>query len=107
MKKTRRKKAIVPEAVSEHVKSEFRKSDDFRKAYLEEMLKLEIAYKIMRLRKERHLSQAQLAQKMKTTQQTISRLEDPENTEISVSTLSKLATALKARLTIDLLPKSA
>jgi len=107
MKKKSKKKAIVPESVNEHIEAKFRKSEDFRKAYVAQMAMLQIAYKIARLRKSRHLTQAQLAKRMKTTQQTISRLEDSTNTEITLSTLSKLAVALGARLNIDLLPKSA
>ena len=72
---------------------------------MDEAIKLQLAYKIMQLRKNRHLSQIQLAKKMNTTQQTISRLENPQNTEITLSTLSKVAVALRAHLSIDLIPR--
>ena len=107
MKRDRNRKIRVPESVSQHIEGEFSKSMQFRKSYMDEITRLRLAYKIMQLRKARHLSQAQLAKRMGTTQQTISRLEDSENIRITIGTLSKLSVALKARLSIDILPKSA
>lgn len=101
MKKSKKRRVITPESVSQHIEEEF------RKAYIAEIARLQLAYKIAQLRKAKHLTQAQLARRMNTTQQTISRLEDSKNTEITLSTLSRLAVALEARLNIDLLPKSA
>lgn len=69
------------------------------------MIKLKIAYRIAQLRKARHLTQGELAKKANTTQQNISRLEDLKNTKITLHTLTKLAIALKARLTVDLIPQ--
>jgi len=66
---------------------------------------LKIAYKIAQLRKQRHVTQGELAKKIGTTQQTISRLEDSENVKITVHTLARLAMALKAKLSIDLVPQ--
>jgi DNA-binding transcriptional regulator YiaG len=105
MKPPQKKKAIVPESIDHHIEEEFKKNPEFRKAYMDESMRLQLAYKIMQLRKSRHLSQAQLAKRMHTTQQTVSRLEDPQNIEITLSTLSKLAVALKARLSVDLVPQ--
>ena len=107
MKKIIKKKSRIPELVNQHIEDELKKSADFRKAYTDEITRLQLAYKITQLRKARHLSQAQLAKRIGTTQQTISRLEDSKNIEITISTLSKLSIALKARLNIELLPKSA
>ncbi|MDD4201967.1 MAG: helix-turn-helix transcriptional regulator [Candidatus Omnitrophica bacterium] len=105
MKKPKKIKVNIPETISSHIDSEFKKSKEFRKAYIEQIERLELAMKIVKLRKRRNLTQAQLAKKVNTTQQTISRLEDASNTEISVSTLSKIALALDAKLSIDLSPK--
>jgi DNA-binding XRE family transcriptional regulator len=105
--KNKNKKYIIPESVGSHIEEEFKRSTEFKKIYINEITRLQVAYKIMQLRKARHLTQAQLAKRMKTTQQTISRLEDPGNAEITLFTLSKLAVALKARLSIDLIPKQA
>ncbi|TAM37902.1 XRE family transcriptional regulator [bacterium] len=100
-----KKKAIVSKTVSRHIEEEFRKSPEFRKAYDEEAARLQIGYKITQLRRMRHLSQAELARKVNTTQQTISRLEDLRNARINVKTLARLAAALRARLSIDFIPR--
>jgi DNA-binding XRE family transcriptional regulator len=107
MKTHKNKKVRIPESVSRHIEDEFSKSMQFRRSYMDEIIRLRLAYKIMQLRKARHLSQAQLAKRIGTTQQTISRLEDSKNIRITIGTLSKLSVALKAHLSIDLLPKSA
>lgn len=101
----RERKAITPKAVSRHIEEEFRKSPEFRKAYDEEVARMQIGYKIARLRQMRHLSQMELAQKVDTTQQTISRLEDLRNTRVNIRTLSRIAAALKAKLSIDFIPR--
>ena len=95
----------MPESISQHIEEEYRKSPEFRKAYDEEILKLKIAYKVSQLRKARHLSQGKLAEKIGTTQQTISRLEDSKNTQINLHTLTRLAMALRAKLNIDFVPQ--
>jgi DNA-binding XRE family transcriptional regulator len=103
MKKER--KVTTPKTISQHIEEEFRKSPEFRKAYDEEVARLQIGYKIARLRQLRHLSQAALARKVATTQQTISRLEDLSNSKVNLRTLAKIAAALKARLSIDFIPR--
>ena len=106
MKKTNRKsKAIIPESVGQHIEEQYKKSREFRKAYDEEVLMLKIAYKIAQLRKQRHVTQGELAKMVGTTQQTISRLEDSDNTKLTLHTLARVAVALKARLNIDLVPQ--
>lgn len=103
MKKDR--KTIIPKTVSQHIEEEFRKNPEFRKAYDEEIARLHIGYKIARLRQLRHLSQAELAKRVATTQQTISRLEDLNNSRLNIKTLAKIAAALKAKLSIDFIPR--
>jgi len=106
MKKIRnRESAITPESVSQHIEEQYKKSSGFRKAFDEEVFMLKIAYRIAQLRKQRHITQRELAKKMGTTQQTISRLEDSENTQVTLHTLTRLARALKARLSVDLIPQ--
>lgn len=99
------KKPIILKSVSQHVEELYKKSPEFRKAYDEEVLMLKIAYKITQLRKDRHITQSELARRIGTTQQTVSRLEDSTNTRITVGTLTKLASALHAKLNIDLIPQ--
>jgi len=52
------RKAIIPESVSQHIEEEFRKSRKFRRTYIGKITRLQIDYKIMQLRKNRHLNQA-------------------------------------------------
>lgn len=101
----RERKMMMPKTVSRHIEEEFRKNPEFRKAYDEEAARLQIGYKISRLRHMRHLSQMELAKKVATTQQTISRLEDLANTRVNIRTLSRIAAALKAKLSIDFIPR--
>ena len=102
MAKGRKKKTIVPETVSRHIEEEFKRDREFRAAYIDEITTLEIGRKIKMLRIKRRLTQLQLAKIMNTTQQTISRLEDSENIQINITTLAKVAMALKAKLQVDL-----
>jgi len=97
-------KIIVAKSFDQHLEEEFKRSPEFKKAYEEELARLQIGWKIAQLRQMRHLSQAQLAKMVKTSQQTISRLEDLKDARINLNTLAKLASALKARLSIDLIP---
>ena len=99
-----KRKMVTPKTVSQHIEEEFRKSPEFRRAYDEEVARLQVGYKIAQLRQMRHQSQAELAKKVNTTQQTISRLEDLRNSRINIRTLARLAAALRARLSIDFIP---
>ena len=97
-------KTRIPKSVAQHIEEEYRKSAEFRKTYDEEVAKLRIDYQIEKLRKKRGLTQSGLARKLKTTQQTISRLEDTNNLQFSVRTLARIATVLKSRLCIHFVP---
>ena len=70
------------------------KASAFRKAYEEEGLYAELAIQIARLRTQKHLTQQALAKRLRTSQQTVSRLESPRNGSLSLRTLVKLAHAL-------------
>ncbi len=65
----------MPETIGKHIEEEYKTSQTFRKSYDEEVLLLKIAYKIAQLRKQRHITQGELARRMGTTQQTVSRLD--------------------------------
>lgn len=99
------KKIITPESVSQDIEEQYKKSSEFRKYYDEEVLLLKLAYKIARLRKQRHITQRELAKRMGTTQQTVSRLEDSKNSRLTVHTLTRIAQALNARVSIDIVPE--
>ena len=65
-----------------------------RKAYKEAGLFVELAIQIARLREQQGLSQRDLAHRLHTSQQMISRLESPHNGSLSLRTLVKLAHTL-------------
>lgn len=71
---------------------------EMRRAYLEAELKNAIAHQIKVLRRDRGLSQRDLAQLMGTSQNTISRIEDPSYGKFSVKTLLDLASAFDVAL---------
>ncbi|MBI2174182.1 MAG: XRE family transcriptional regulator [Candidatus Omnitrophica bacterium] len=77
------------------------KDPAFREAYEEEGVYAELAVQIARLRVQKKLSQKRLARLLHTSQQTVSRLEDPRNVSYSVRTLVKIAHALGKELKVE------
>jgi transcriptional regulator with XRE-family HTH domain len=67
----------------------------------------DVALQIAALREKAGLSQKDLARKLKTTQQQISRLESPDYEGHSLSMLRRVASALHARVRVVLEPDSA
>ena len=63
-------------------------------AYEEEALFVELAIQVARLREQKGFTQRELAKRLHTSQQMISRLESPRNGSLSLRTLVKLAHAL-------------
>lgn len=76
------------------------KDPDARKAYEEEGIYVDLAVEIAKLREKEGYSQKDLAKKLHTTQQTVSRLESSDNRSITLGTLIRLAKALHKRLDI-------
>jgi DNA-binding XRE family transcriptional regulator len=74
---------------------------DFRKAYEEEGIYAELAVQIARLRRQKGWTQRELAKALHTSQQTISRLENPRNGSLSLQTLIKLARVLGKDLKVQ------
>ena len=77
------------------------KDEEFRKGYEEEGVYAQVAIQIARLRGQKRISQKKLARLLRTSQQTVSRLEDPHNTSYSLRTLIKLAHALGKELKVQ------
>jgi DNA-binding XRE family transcriptional regulator len=77
------------------------KNREFKKAFDEEEVYASVAIQIAKLREKEKLTQKELAKKLHTTQQTISRLENIHNRSYSLSTLIKLAQAFHKRLKIE------
>lgn len=76
------------------------KNPEFRKIYEETRFEREIAHALIRARIEKHLTQAQLAKKLKTKQSVISRVESGQTTP-SLSFLKRLAQALNVSLKVQ------
>lgn len=76
------------------------KNPTFRKHYDEYGKQLEIAYRILQLRKKEGLSQAEMAKKVGTSQSNIARMEAGEQ-NFTTGTLYKVAVALGRELKID------
>lgn len=78
------------------------KNPEFKAAFKEEEIFASVAIQIAKIRQQEHLTQAELAKRMQTTQQTISRLEDTRNTSYALHTLYKAAQALHKELRVEL-----
>ena len=78
------------------------KDPEFKQAFEKEEIFASLAIQIARIRQKQGLSQRDLAKRLKTTQQTVSRLEDTNNTSLSLNTLLKLADVLHKQVKIEL-----
>ena len=77
------------------------KDKEFRKYYEEEGRKLEIGYKIAKLRNKLGLTQKQLAERIHTSQTVIARLESGEYWQCNLSTLEKIALVTDTQLVVN------
>lgn len=75
---------------------------EFRKAFDEEEVCASLAIQIAKIRQRKNFTQQELAKRLQTTQQTISRLENINNRSLSLKTLTKVAHVLDKRLKIEL-----
>lgn len=78
------------------------KNIEFKKAFEREEIFACLAIQIARSREKQGLSQKDLARRLKTTQQTVSRIENVGNRSLSLNTLLKLAGVLHKQLKIEL-----
>jgi len=76
------------------------KNPKFRKYYNEYGKQLEIAYQILQLRRQKKISQAELARKLGTTQSNIARMEAGQQ-NFTTDTLQKIASIFSRKLKID------
>ena len=86
---------------SDYLKEELRQKG-FKKAFDREEIYTNLAIQIARLRQDKGYTQKELAELLKTTQQTVSRLEDLSNNRLSLNTLLKLAQVFRKRIKIQL-----
>lgn len=82
------------------------KNKKYRNAYAAAHTKTIVPFQIRILREQRGWSQAKLAKLAKTTQAAISRLEDPDYGNISISTLLKLSSCFDNALLVKFVPFS-
>jgi len=78
------------------------KNPEFKKAFDQEEIFASLAIQIAKIRQKQGLSQKDLAKRLKTTQQTVSRIENIGNKSLSLNTLLKLAGVLHKQLKIEL-----
>jgi DNA-binding XRE family transcriptional regulator len=76
------------------------KNPEFKKNYEEYGRQLEIAYQILKLRKEKRLSQAELARRIGTKQSNIARMEAGQQ-NLTTDTLLKIASVFDRDLKIE------
>ncbi len=72
----------------------------FKKYYNEYGKQLEIAYQILKLRKQKGISQAELAKRLGTKQSNIARMETGQE-NFTTDTLQKIASVFRRKLKIE------
>lgn len=77
------------------------KNPEFKKAFDEEETYASLAIQAAKIRQKEGLTQQELAKRLHTTQQTVSRLENIHNRSYSLGTLIKLAQALDKHLKVE------
>ena len=83
------------------------KDPEKQRIFEEEVANREVAQKIYHLRHQAGLSQAQLANRVGTTQSVISRLEDADYQGHSLAMLNRVAAAVERRVEIRFVPRKA
>lgn len=74
----------------------------FRRGFEEELQRLAIGEQLTRLRREAGLTQAQVAQRAKTTASAISRYENADYNRYELRTLQRIVRACGGRMAINL-----
>ena len=77
------------------------KNKEFKTAFNEEEVYASLAIQTAKIRQENGITQEELAKRLHTTQQTVSRLENIHNKSYSLKTLIKLAQALDKGLKVE------
>jgi len=88
------------EYTHEDFEKEFLKTPALRKAYQKGVESLLVSHKIADLRERAHMTQAELAKKLHTKQQVVSRLEQ-DKYKPSYNTLEKIARVFGKRIEIN------
>ena len=94
----KRKRNKIQKAVDfQEYLAEKLKNHKFKKYYNEYGKQLEIAYQILKLRKQKRMSQAELARKIGTKQSNVARMETGQQ-NFTTDTLQKVASVFKRDL---------
>lgn len=96
-----KRKYSRPRLFTDRLKEDL-KDPKFRQAYEEEAFKTDIAVQVAILRQKAGLTQSDLAKKIGVTQQVVARIENPDKSNMTVSTLRKVASALGKKLDINI-----
>ena len=90
---------------NEQILDEFigKKGTEEREAFENELKAEVLAYKFKELRKKRHLTQKQLAEKAEMGEAQISKIENGRF-NLTISSMNKIANALGSKLNFDLQP---
>lgn len=97
MNKNKRNSVMID--FQDYLKKELR-NPEFKKYYNEHGKQLEIAYQILKLRKKKKISQAQLAKKISTKQSNIARMESGQQ-NFTTDTLQKIADIFDMDLRVE------
>ncbi|HEV3026805.1 MAG TPA: helix-turn-helix transcriptional regulator [Planctomycetota bacterium] len=82
------------------------KKPGFRKHFRQARLAVEVAHQMVLLREKLGITQAELARRMGTKQQTVSRLESGDYEGFTLKTLLKIAEATKTQVVVKFTPAS-
>jgi DNA-binding XRE family transcriptional regulator len=80
------------------IRKERKRSQAFREVFDEARQATEIARELARIRRDEGVSQAEIARRLKTSQQAISRMEQPDYAGYSLRTLVRYAESLGREL---------
>lgn len=72
-----------------------------RRSFDKELSRARLAVRIAELRREKGLTQGDLARRLRTTQQAVSDIETFKHSNVTLLTLERLARALGRRLVVD------
>ena len=103
MKRTRQKGRGT--TLRQYLRGEM-KDPEFRRLYQEADIELRVALEITKAREARKMSQRELAEALKTKQQTVSRIECGAQ-NVTIATLEKIAKALGLGLQVRFVPAGA
>lgn len=79
---------------------------DYRDAFVDAMINTGIAFQVRALRKREALSQKDFGEKLGTSQNVVSRYENPDYGRFSLKTLQRLASAFDVALVVKFAPFS-